>query len=661
MKSAIPFALGLLTLAVSSTLYAATDDTYELPSVVVTATRFPDQLDATPTNVTIITRKQIEDSGAQTVTELLQSQAGINTRSTDGSPNQSVDMRGFGASGNQNVVILLDDMRLNENELAPARLASIPLDAVDHIEIIRGSGAVLYGAGATGGVIRVVTRSADSSKAAGYVQAGAGSYNGYSLRGGMSKQYENGAVRFDASTYDTNNYRQNNAVHQDTVLVSGSRNFGQGTLSLRLGGEEQQLQLPGSRTVDANTGENQLAAAPQGASTPNDWSNLASQFAVVSWSAPLGAGRFIADIGQRERQQHAYLSGSYIGGSSSQTTVSPRYRLPYTALNGSHFLVVGADWSNWDYDSSSHGGWSNYSLVGNQQNQSVYFDNVSSWNQTTVSVGARQEQVEQTASNTQTSSTYANGKQTNTVNAWELGAKHRFDRVAVFGKVGQSYRLPVIDEIVSYGTPLSTPLKPQTSHDSEAGVEYVLDNGKLRATAYQMNLNNELHYNAITYSNMNLSPTRRQGVELEGNWHLSPVLDVFANYTYADAKFVSGVYSGVNVTGKRVPLVPRHSASAGFDWKVGGGHRVSMQANYVGQQIYDNDQSNTFGQQIPAYTTVDAKWQYLHGNWRYSFAVNNLTNEKYYTYGIRSSTLGRFNAYPMPERNFWATAEYRFH
>lgn len=667
MKSVVPFSLGLLSLAVSSSLYAQSAD-YQLEPIVVTASRFPAPADATPTNVTVISREQIEQSGAQNVAELLQQQAGINTRSTDGTPNQSIDMRGFGMTGSQNVVVLLDDVRLNENELAPARLSAIPLEMVERIEIMRGAGAVLYGAGATGGVIRVVTRAAQK-ESGGYVQAGIGSYNGYALRGGLNGSVGTAAVRLDLSTYDSDNYRKNNGVHQDSLLLSGSLPAGDSTLTLKVGAEAQKLRLPSYRQVDPSTGVDQLVTDRRGTSTPNDWSMLDSQFVLLGWNKPLGKGELQIDVAQREKQQEAFLElfGTPTGvkGDSSQLQLNPRYRLPYRAAEGAHTVIIGADFADWDYASSRYG-FSTANILASQQNQALYADHLSTWGGTTVSMGARYERVEQQASDTTNPAAYASGSQVREVNAWELGVKQRLGAWSVFGKLGRSYRLPVIDELYNqFGGPvfdsLVTMLKPQTSDDRELGVGYQFDRGAARLTWYQMELDNELHYNPLTFQNMNLSPTRREGVELEGKWNPSAAWQLFANYTYADASFVSGTYGGVDVSGNRVPLVPRQSASAGFSWQPGGGHQLSLLANHVGNQLFDNDQTNDFGKAIPSYTTVDAKWQYQTGSWKYALAVNNLFDEKYYTYAVRSTaTPGKFNAYPMPERNVWLTAEYRF-
>jgi iron complex outermembrane receptor protein len=62
------------------------------------------------------------------------------------------------------MVIMVDGVRLNENELASSVLSTIPIDTVERIEIVRGGSSVLYGEGATGGVIQIVTKDAGMRK-----------------------------------------------------------------------------------------------------------------------------------------------------------------------------------------------------------------------------------------------------------------------------------------------------------------------------------------------------------------------------------------------------------------------------------------------------------------------------------------------------------------
>ena len=117
----------------------------------------------------------------------------------------------------------------------------------------------------------------------------------------------------------------------------------------------------------------------------------------------------------------------------------------------------------------------------------------------------------------------------------------------------------------------------------------------------------------------------------------------------------------VVIAGKTVPLVPRDKLNAGASWAVAPKTRLNALVTYVSSQFMDNDEGNTFGVKIPAYTVADLKLAWQDGGWRVSATVNNLFNEQYYNYAVRSQFVAdRYNAYPLPQRNFTMTAEYTF-
>ncbi|MFB3081363.1 MAG: TonB-dependent receptor domain-containing protein, partial [Nitrosomonadaceae bacterium] len=136
-------------------------------------------------------------------------------------------------------------------------------------------------------------------------------------------------------------------------------------------------------------------------------------------------------------------------------------------------------------------------------------------------------------------------------------------------------------------------------------------------------------------------------------------LDIFGSYTFTDARFRKGTFGGVDVSGNTIPLVPRHSASAASTLRITSKTRLSARINYVGKQIYDNDQANSFSQRMPDYVTVDLKFAHQMANWLLSLAVNNLFDEKYYSYGIRNGAGTSFSALPARKRNFWFTIKYQ--
>ncbi|HTJ96130.1 MAG TPA: TonB-dependent receptor plug domain-containing protein, partial [Rhodocyclaceae bacterium] len=131
-----------------------------LPDVIVTANGIPTK-DADATYVSEVhNRAEIEASGASSLYDFLSQYTSLNVMSGYGNKNAPVfDMRGYGiGNGAQSTAIYVDGRRLNEVDLANPLLGSIPLGAIDSIEISKGSGSVAFGDSAMAGVINIRTR-----------------------------------------------------------------------------------------------------------------------------------------------------------------------------------------------------------------------------------------------------------------------------------------------------------------------------------------------------------------------------------------------------------------------------------------------------------------------------------------------------------------------
>jgi vitamin B12 transporter len=155
-----------------------------LDPVVVTASRSPQPLTDLIADVTWIGPDEIARAGAQSLAELLQRQPGVQIV-VNGPPGSTSGAFLRGANSNQTLV-LVDGLRVSSSSSGTSPLEAIPLDLIDHIEILRGPAASLYGADAIGGVIQVFTRSATTSGLAANATAGYGSYATSLFSGGAS-------------------------------------------------------------------------------------------------------------------------------------------------------------------------------------------------------------------------------------------------------------------------------------------------------------------------------------------------------------------------------------------------------------------------------------------------------------------------------------------
>lgn len=636
-------------------------------AVVVTATRFNEYQRNLPVGMSIFTRDDIRDSGATTLPEFLARVPGLVTRNNTGSPDLQLDLRGFGVTGDQNNAVLVDGARISENELVPAKIQSIPLNAIERVEILRGSGAVMYGSGATAGAINIVTRTPHPGTRDLTLGAAIGGFGSSDLRASGSWAGQTLGLILHANRYDTDNYRANNQLKQDNVEGS-VRLFaaGNGRLALNFGSDRQNLRLPGERTTA------QLASDPRGTARPRDYATREGWHLDLAGIRKFGDIEFAAELTRRNRYATAFLADyqfgfdTYSETRANSTGFTPRLKVPFRLAGRDGHVVAGYDRADWDYVNRQAGSAAAITAPfihtsASQENRAWYAQAYFSLAPATLlSGGLRSQRTTNRITGVLTATTQ---RRTESPDAWELAIRQRMGGpLTVYGRVGESFRVPTVDE--NAFTPAGAAvLQVQTSKDAEAGVEYRAGALGLRATLYRHNLENELHFNRLIGlfgANTNLSPTRRQGLETEANWQASRGLRLGAAFNIREATFRSGTYGGVDVTGKDVPMVPKHTANLKLAWQFGAKSTFFADVRVVGKQRYDNDQANTFPTLMPAYSVTDIRIMHQAADWRLSFAINNLFDKDYYSYAIRNAAGTSFNAYPERPRWVSLVAEYRF-
>jgi vitamin B12 transporter len=160
MLKKTPLAAALLGLAVvaqgAHAQSTGNDENKTLDPVVVTATRTATTASDTLSSVTVITRADIERLQPTSVPDLLTGLPGVTIAQTGGIGSQSsLFLRGTNST---HTLLLIDGVRIGSVSTGLPALEQIPVEAIDHIEIVRGPRASLYGSDAIGGVIQIFTR-----------------------------------------------------------------------------------------------------------------------------------------------------------------------------------------------------------------------------------------------------------------------------------------------------------------------------------------------------------------------------------------------------------------------------------------------------------------------------------------------------------------------
>jgi iron complex outermembrane receptor protein len=148
----------------------------ELMQIDVTSvSKRSEQLSRAAAAITVITRDDLRRSGVTSLPEALRLANGLEVARENGR-NWAIAARGFNISTSNKMLVLIDGRSVYTQLFSGVfwDVQDVLLEDVDRIEVVRGPGAVLWGANAVNGVINVITRRADQTQG-GLVVAGAGS------------------------------------------------------------------------------------------------------------------------------------------------------------------------------------------------------------------------------------------------------------------------------------------------------------------------------------------------------------------------------------------------------------------------------------------------------------------------------------------------------
>ncbi|TVP81704.1 TonB-dependent receptor, partial [Thioalkalivibrio sp.] len=364
MRTPTTAALGLA--AAVAAVFAQADDATVLAPVTVTAKGYEALIADTPRSVNVIEADTIQRTQARTLGDLLRGQPGLAV-AVDGSVGLDPIIRGL---KRDQVLVLVDGVRINALQ-PPGRgsLASyVNVDMIERIEVIRGPSSVLYGSGAMGGVINIITRGGDFTEEPelnGWSRLGYTSVDdGVRAAVGVSASDPRNVLDLAIAHLDTNDYRMGDGDRLDDSATE------QTALSLRYRrqlteGHEIQFQAQRDRRKDVwylasrNFREDPLEGGfpqPGGLNThyaPEKTRDLLE----LSYTGEFGgswAPRLSASIYRQQMERGNYdwnreLAKDYRTSDTDFDTDGARVQLEFSP-HPQHVVLVGAD--TWKLEAS---------------------------------------------------------------------------------------------------------------------------------------------------------------------------------------------------------------------------------------------------------------------------------------------------------------------
>lgn len=639
MKSAIsnrssaawkPLALASSLTVLASAAIAQTDTEQKLAPVTVSASRF--ESTEAPIGATVITAEQIRQAGVGNVNEAIRKIGGVFGRQNfSGTSDYSLDLRGFGTNSDQNVAIFVDGIRISESELQPAVMSAIPIESVERIEIVRGGNGVLYGDGATGGTIQIITKRGAANGTHGSIVTEIGSHGYEEVRASAAKGWDGFSIDANLGSLRTDNYRDNNALRQDNFSGGLQWASKDTRVGFRIDAARENVQFPGALTLS------QYKEDPRQTLSPDNDGALDSDRYTLFAQHQYGNWNFAADLSYREKDSKAKsvsTFGTFFSDANSEVTqFSPRAKYMSEARGIKNELIIGMDFLDAKRTTqSTFNGFSSSDADGSQKSTAVYVQDEIRFGKARLAAGVRHERFEQDFADP-LSFSLTNYQQDFSLNAWDVQGSYQLTpMMSLLAKAGRSYRVANIDEYTF--SPNNQALVPQTSNDLEFGASLGNADRKLTAKVFRHNLKNEIFYDPTVpniYSgtlfgaNANLDPTRRQGVEIEASTKIASSFTLSAILQHVSAKFRDGPNDG-----NELVLVPKNTATVRLNWAPGDGQTADIGLQWVDKQRYGKDFSNSCDAEIPSFATLDARYAIRVGTWELAVVGTNLTDKNYY-------------------------------
>ncbi len=631
--------------------------TKRMDEVVVTGTRYEQEIAKVPANVSVITAEDIQKSGAQSVPDILRVLGGVTVSDLNGNGNnQVIDMGGFGESADRHVAVVINGRRVNPIEQSSVRWTLIPVNNIERIEVLYGSGAVLYGDNAMGGVINIITKDIKEGVSVDVEAAGG---NNVTSSGSAIFNYNSGAfgVQLGGNRNKTNGYRDRTKAERSSVYgkvqVYPSDTI---MLSLDVSAGESEYQLPGSLTEAQMTANRKQAAALQDEGKDEDFFiGLGAEFDFDA----AGVLTLRANRREEDRDSDMVSWASYMMIESETDGLNAQYVYDLDLDAVDNRLTVGIDYYETDYDAyrgAAKGSTTN-KFDHTKETLSYYLqDEFTIMDAVILNAGIRYEDPELNLA-TDFDGSAAGYAFNDSETAWHFGVSYNFNPGSkVYARVYEAFRYPVVDEFTSlYTGAINTGLKQETSEGYELGARYsIASKLVLNARIYTMDIENEIAYSNVTWQNENLDETRHKGFEADFRYQTCSFAAIFGNVGYTDAEFRQGDYAG-----KKIPLVPEWKYNLGIDMKY---EKFSgkIQYNYVGEKYFGGDYAND-AKQMDSYQTVDVYFGYEFGKGEFFINAANILGEEYSDYGFYNSWgPDFFSYYPMPEATYRAGIKLSF-
>lgn len=616
-------------LILASSLAMGQDKVVKLEESVITSENTETTIADIPKNVTVLTGEEITQRGAKTVAEALKLVSSVVVKEMGGA-DAAFDIRGQGPTAKSNVIVLVDGAPINSIDLSGYQTSNIPVDNIERIEVIPSGGSVLYGDGAVGGTINIVTKAPENKKNYGSLNSEIGSY-------GLKKQQitygtkigEKLLVEVDYLKREKDGYRDYSKDDLESFGFRSRYKLNDGELKFKYNYSKNEFKAPGALTKDeVNDDRTQ--------SNPNAWridGKTEKNNFVGDYLYNINSDLEFKLLGRYAHENYSSNGSNY---KTEVKYLKPQLKYSYLDEN---YVVFGGDIYQGETKDFAYGnGKSEKNSLGGFIINSYTIDRFR------FTQGYRRQNIEYKGDRFVTRKFKED--------AIELTGSYLYsDSGSTYVSYTKGFRAPNTDEINAWAGEFN----PQKTETYEIGVKDFVGNTYISTSVFYIETENEIFYgvnkNDEFNKNRNLDGTsKRKGIEFSLE-HYFNKLTISESITYMKTEFKEG---------KDIPGIPNIKGVLNFNYKFNEKLSMNNSWEYYGKSYDSNDEANE-RDKIDSYLLSGLTFVYdFQDGLVINAGINNLFNEKYYDYVGYSSYSKTRNYYPAPERNYYIGFKYSF-
>jgi len=619
----------------------------------VTLTRKAEPKKDLPTNVSVITEREIEQIGARNAAEAIDYLASIDIGQY-GTLGSQTSARIRNSTANQ-VQILINGTPLTGVSFGSANLSQIPVDNIERVEIVRGASSVLYGANAVSGVINIITKKPKSPVPLIEFHTNYRSFDTQIYRTSIDLQKEKLGTFVIASKQKTAGFRKNSDYDNDNFSLWLEYDFLRlGKLSFRGQYSHSKVGVPGLNSTPINEydGRKELEAETPNAKQTNTIYNL-ELFYEKKFPPNFNINaKLYSRINNHNYQQPDEIKSLYL---SSESTKMHNYTLGADIqVNLPHNLILGYVYNIDSCDSEQLA-----SDLDRMTGDYVYFttstkkelNNWAIYAQQSISLIPKLKIIPAVRFDShQMFGDYFSPRLTATLTATK---NFKFSSC-----IGKAFRAPNFDELywpstsMAVGNPI---LKPEESVGYDLGMEFSNGVNALRITYFRREINNQIRWYYSDPTNLyspwtpsNVDKAIATGLETEFEYKLIKNLTHKLSWSYVNNTIKK---KGEEEKGfQKSAYSPEHTFSSILTFLLPYRSSIISTMEYADKQ-YDLDEfskhwDGTPRKEIPSYAIWNLRFVKKITNLELFIEINNLTNKRYYT------RVNYPKYYPLPGRTF---------